>query len=69
VIVLTLIAIGTVLRSLAPSPSLILTATLPIGIGIALIGVTLPVVVKEYFPERGGAITGAYVASPPQESR
>jgi MFS transporter, CP family, cyanate transporter len=60
---LGLIAAGTLLRSVVPDAVLVLLATLPIGLGIALIGVTLPAVVKVSFPDRGGAVTGAYVAS------
>jgi len=60
---LALIAAGSLLRAVAPNAPLIIAATLPIGLGIALIGVTLPAVVKERFPDRGGVITGAYIAS------
>lgn len=60
---LALIIAGTLLRSVVPSAVLILISTVPIGLGIALIGVTLPAVVKVAFPDRGGAVTGAYVAS------
>ena len=60
---LALIGAGTLVRSASPDAILVLLSTLPIGLGIALIGVTLPAVVKMTFPERGGAVTGAYVAS------
>jgi MFS transporter, CP family, cyanate transporter len=60
---LGLIILGTLVRSSVPSAVLVLLMTLPIGLGLALIGVTLPAVVKVIFPDRGGAVTGAYVAS------
>jgi CP family cyanate transporter-like MFS transporter len=60
---LGLITAGTLLRAAVPSAPLVVAATLPIGLGIALIGVSLPAVVKERFPGRGGLVTGAYVAS------
>jgi CP family cyanate transporter-like MFS transporter len=60
---LVLIAGGSVGRALVDSGGLLIALTLPIGLGIALIGATLPVVVKEHFPDRPGAVTGAYVAS------
>lgn len=60
---LGLIILGTLVRSSVPSAVLILLMTLPIGLGLALIGVTLPPVVKMTFPNRGGTVTGAYVAS------
>lgn len=60
---LGLIILGTLVRSSVPSALFVLLMTLPIGLGIALIGVTLPAVVKQKFPDRGGVVTGAYVAS------
>lgn len=60
---LALITAGSVGRALVGSGGLLIALTLPIGLGIALIGATLPVVVKEHFPDRPGAVTGAYVAS------
>jgi CP family cyanate transporter-like MFS transporter len=58
---LLLIGTGTLRRAVMPTGALVVAATLPIGIGIALAGVALPVVVKQYFPRRGGGATGAYV--------
>src|SRR5690606_2755181 len=57
------IAAGSVARAVAGAPWLIIATALPIGLGLALIGVTLPVVVKVRFAARAGAVTGAYVAS------
>ncbi len=57
------IGVGSVLRAVAPSSAAIFLATIPIGVGIGLIGVTLPAAVKRWFPDRGGEVTGAYVAS------
>jgi CP family cyanate transporter-like MFS transporter len=64
-IILSLVSmcVGTALRGVLPSALLLILATLPIGIGIALIAIALPGVVKEHYAERAGAITGAYVAS------
>jgi MFS transporter, CP family, cyanate transporter len=64
-IVLSLAAmgIGTALRGVLPTALLLILATLPIGVGIALIAIALPGVVKEHYAERAGAITGAYVSS------
>lgn len=60
---LALILAGTVLRAIGPNAAAVLLMTVPIGIGVALIGVALPVVVKVNFSDRPGAATGAYVAS------
>jgi CP family cyanate transporter-like MFS transporter len=59
-----LLMIGaTVLRALVPNAGLIVAATLPLGIGIAISGVVLPGVIKTHFPQRTGAAMGAYVAA------
>jgi len=60
---LVLLTLAAVLRAAMPTPVLLIAATLPIGIAIAMIGVALPGVVKHHYSTRGGAITGAYVAS------
>jgi MFS transporter, CP family, cyanate transporter len=60
---LLLIGGGTLARAEAPTPLLMIAATVPIGMGISLAGVALPVVVKEHFQTRSGAITAAYVSS------
>lgn len=60
---LLLIAGGTLARALAPTPLLLIAATVPIGMGIALAGVALPVVVKQHFRRHSGAMTAAYVSS------
>ena len=59
---LLLIALGSLARAGAPTGALMILTTLPIGLGIALIGVTLPAVVKAQFPGRGGLVTGAYIS-------
>ena len=61
-VALLLIALGSLGRAAAPTGALMIATTLPIGLGIALIGVTLPAVVKSQFPERGGLVTGAYIS-------
>lgn len=53
------IAIGLVLRVLDGTPALIL-GTLVSCAGIALANVLIPAIVKEHFPDRVGAMTGAY---------
>jgi CP family cyanate transporter-like MFS transporter len=58
---MTLIGIGAIVRSAAHAPALMLAGTLPIGIGIGLIGVALPALVKQHFPARGSAMTGVYI--------
>lgn len=60
---LGLIAVGTLLRAAVSTPALLIAATLPIGIGIAVANIAVPAVVKDRFPNRPGAVTGAYVAS------
>jgi CP family cyanate transporter-like MFS transporter len=60
---LVLIGGGTLARAVAPTPVLLIAATVPIGMGIALAGVALPVVVKQHFQRHSGAVTAAYVSS------
>jgi CP family cyanate transporter-like MFS transporter len=60
---LALITVGTLARAEAPTAWLIVAATLPLGIGIAICGVLLPGVIKTRFPQRTGAAMGAYVAA------
>jgi CP family cyanate transporter-like MFS transporter len=60
---LLVLAAASFARALMPSAFLLLLATVPIGVAIALIGVCLPAVVKHRFAGRGGATTGAYVAA------
>lgn len=60
---LAVLAFGTLVRAVAPSAWLVVLATVPIGIGIALTSLALPGVVKVNFPGRSGATTGLYVAA------
>jgi CP family cyanate transporter-like MFS transporter len=60
---LVLIGGGTLLRAAMPNAWLLIVTTLPIGLGIALAGVTIPIVIKQYFSDRPGATTGAYTTS------
>jgi CP family cyanate transporter-like MFS transporter len=60
---LATLALGTVARAVAPTAALVVVATVPIGIGIALTSLALPGVIKENFPGRSGAATGSYVAA------
>lgn len=58
---LVLLASGLVLRVLDGTPALI-AGTLVACAGIALANVLIPAIVKEHFPARVGAMTGAYTA-------
>jgi CP family cyanate transporter-like MFS transporter len=57
------LALGTVARAAAPTSALIVLATVPIGIGLALTGLAIPGLIKENFPGHPGAATGSYVAA------
>lgn len=58
---LLVLTAGLVLRVLDGTPAL-LAGTLVACAGIALANVLIPAIVKEHFPERIGALTGAYTA-------
>ena len=60
---LVLIGGGTLLRAAMPNAWLLIATTLPIGLGIALAGVTVPIVIKQYFADRPGVTTGAYTTA------
>jgi CP family cyanate transporter-like MFS transporter len=60
---LALLAAGAVVRALMPTAGLILLLTLPVGVAVAALTVVLPPAVKQWFPERAGAATGAYLAA------
>jgi CP family cyanate transporter-like MFS transporter len=60
---LLLIILGTLLRAAMPTAALVVITTVPAGIGIALIGLSLPSVIKRSFALRLGAVTGAYTAA------
>ncbi|GGO88477.1 MFS transporter [Nocardioides phosphati] len=60
-VAMALLAAGLGVRVLGASPLLVL-GTLLACAGIALANVLLPAVVKEHFPDRVGAVTGAYSA-------
>jgi MFS transporter, CP family, cyanate transporter len=59
---LALVGAGTLARGLDASRSALYGGTLLAGIGIALGGALLPGVVKAWFPDRPGAVTGLYTA-------
>jgi CP family cyanate transporter-like MFS transporter len=59
---LALIAIGTALR-LGGASGAVFGGTFVAGVGIAICGVVLPGIVKEFFPARAGAATGAYLVA------
>jgi len=58
---LAALAIGIVLRSAPPQP-LLWVGTLLLGVGIALLNVLLPALVKRDFPQAIGQVTGTYSA-------
>jgi CP family cyanate transporter-like MFS transporter len=59
---LLLVACGTLVRGLGESVLTLYGGTLVAGIGIAMGGALLPGVVKAWFPDREGAVTGLYTA-------
>ena len=59
---LALVAGGTLVRGLDASPVALFGGTLLAGVGIAMGGALLPGVVKAWFPDRAGAVTGLYTA-------
>jgi CP family cyanate transporter-like MFS transporter len=58
-----LMGLGALARGAMPSSALLVLATVPIGMGIALTSTAVPGVIKAHFPDRPGAVTGAYVAA------
>lgn len=60
---LLFVAVGTALRAIAPGEVLLLLTTLPIGVGIAWLGIAIAIVVKSQFAERAGSLTGWYIAA------
>jgi MFS transporter, CP family, cyanate transporter len=58
----SLVAAGAVgvLRAVLPGAPLVLLFTVPVGVGIAVAGTLLPVVVKEEYPQRAALGTGVY---------
>jgi len=57
---LALVGLVGVVRALVPGAPLVLLFTVPLGVGIAIAGTLLPVVVKEEYPERPALGTGLY---------
>ena len=60
----SVVAIGAfgILRALVPDAAAVLAFTVPVGVGIAVVGTLLPVVVKEEHPLRPALGTGVYAA-------
>lgn len=58
---LGLLAVGLLVRGAGRVPVLLALGSLVAGAGIAVIGAVLPGIVKEHFPHRTGAATGAYM--------
>lgn len=57
---LALVGVLGIVRALLPGAPLLLAFTIPVGIGIAVAGTLMPVVVKEEEPERPTLGTGVY---------
>jgi MFS transporter, CP family, cyanate transporter len=60
---LVLLGVGLLLRLAAAAPLALFASTLLAGIGIAICGVVLPGVVKDFFPDRAGVLTGVYLTA------
>jgi CP family cyanate transporter-like MFS transporter len=60
---LVLLAVGLAVRPFASGPAMFLLLSAVALAGIALVNVLLPVIVKERFPDRIGAMTGLYTVS------
>jgi CP family cyanate transporter-like MFS transporter len=60
---IALVALGNGLRLGGGETWVLFAATLVAGLGIAVSGVVLPGLVKELFPQRTGAMTGAYTVA------
>ncbi len=58
---LVLLLVGQLARLAGDVLPVLLLSTLAVGIGIALAGTVLPGIVKEFFAERSGAMTGVYL--------
>jgi CP family cyanate transporter-like MFS transporter len=61
VLFLFLIGLGTVVRTLLPSTLLLLSATILVGVGIAVVGPLLSGFVKKHFPDRFEIALGIYI--------
>jgi MFS transporter, CP family, cyanate transporter len=62
-VALALVAAGTLVRGAAPDPVPLFAGTFLAGAGIAMGGALLPGLVKAYFPDRPGVVTGLYTAA------
>lgn len=63
VIGLVLLTVGCLVRSATDSSALIIAGTVPVGVGIALMGLALPAAVKQFTPRQAGPVTSSYVAA------
>lgn len=57
------LALGCIFRSLTDQALIVVLATVPVGIGISLMGLALPSAIKEFTPHQISAATAAYVAA------
>ncbi|MBN9621234.1 MAG: MFS transporter, partial [Actinobacteria bacterium] len=60
---MTVLAVGLLARALAPSSTLFLLCSTVALAGIGLGNVVMPVLVKQFFPDRVGRVTGLYSMS------
>jgi CP family cyanate transporter-like MFS transporter len=60
---LGLLAAGTLVRGVAPATPPLFAGTLLAGAGLAMASALLPGLVKAYFPDRAGTVTGVYTAA------
>ncbi len=58
---LVLLLLGQAARLVADALPVLLLSTVAVGVGIALAGTVLPGIVKEFFAERSGTMTGVYL--------
>jgi MFS transporter, CP family, cyanate transporter len=61
-VALALVAAGTLVRGVGAWAPALFGGTFVAGVGIAMGGVLLPGVVKAWYPDRAGAVTGLYTA-------
>ncbi|HYN95464.1 MAG TPA: MFS transporter, partial [Pilimelia sp.] len=60
---MAVLAAGQALRTVAGSPAVFVATSALALAGIAVANVLLPALVKQYFPGRAGAVTGAYTVA------
>ena len=56
-----LMAVGQLVRAVAPVPALLVTASVVAFLGIGIGNVLMPPLVRRYFPDRIGGVSGGYI--------